>query len=48
MTTIRVRTTARKIALKVPSGVRGKMARPATPGKIRRTRVRQMARVRRV
>jgi hypothetical protein len=48
MTIIRVRTTARKIALKVPAGVRVKMARPTTPGKTRRTRVRQLARVRRV
>ncbi len=48
MTTIRVPTTARKIALKVPSGVRVKMARPTTPGKTPRTRVRQVARVRRV
>jgi hypothetical protein len=45
MTTIRVRTTARKIAIKVRPGVRVKMARPIVPGKTRRTRVRQVTRV---
>jgi len=44
MTTIRVRTTARKIALKVRPGVRVKTARSTVPGKTRRVRVKQPVR----
>ena len=45
MTTIRVRTQARKVVLKARPGVRVRIARPAVPVKSRGARIRQVMRV---